>query len=179
MAETPAFEIQDGVLVGYHGCEETVVVPKGVTGIGRAAFQGNKTMRHIRLPDTVTEIRFHAFADCECLEEADIPGSVRVIAAHAFMRCGNLHSVTLHEGLQEIGTWAFGDCPHLTSIAIPDTVQEIGRYALGFRQASYEDRYVRGMSHSFYSGFHIHHNGNAATIQYIAFHKLSIRLVRG
>ncbi len=79
IAEMPEFEIKDGVLVCYNGCEETVVVPKGVTEIG-----------------------FRSFSDCDSLEEVDIPGSVRVIAAYAFMRCGNLKSVALHEGLQEI-----------------------------------------------------------------------------
>ena len=154
-AEMPEFEIKDGVLVSYNGCEETVIVPEGVTEIG-----------------------FRSFSDCDSLEEVDIPGSVRVIAAHAFMRCGNLKSVTLHEGLQEIGTWAFGDCDNLQSISIPDTVKEIGQYALGFHEASYQERYVYGMSHRFNRGFHIHHNDNTAAIKYIAFHKLSVRMVR-
>ena len=131
-AEMPEFEIKDGVLVSYNGCEETVIVPEGVTEIG-----------------------FRSFSDCDSLEEVDIPGSVRVIAAHAFMRCGNLKSVTLHEGLQEIG-----------------------QYALGFHEASYQERYVYGMSHRFNRGFHIHHNDNTAAIKYIAFHKLSVRMVR-
>ena len=179
IAQMPEFEIKDGVLICYNGCEETVVVPKGVTEIGRLAFKENKSIKHICLPDTVTEIGFRSFTDCESLEEADIPGSVRVISAYAFMRCGNLKSVTLHEGLREIGTWAFGDCNNLESISIPDTVVEIGQYALGFRQAGYQERYVYGRSHSFNSGFHIRHNDNTAAIKYIAFHKLSIRMVRG
>ncbi len=155
IAEMPEFEIKDRVLVCYKGSEKTVVVPEGVTEIG-----------------------FRSFCDCGFLEEVEIPGSVRAIAAYAFMRCGNLKSVTLHEGLQEIGMWAFGDCNDLESITIPDTVMEIGQYALGFRQASYQERYVQGKYHSFNSGFHIHHNDNAAAIKYIAFHKLSLRMVR-
>ena len=178
IAEIPEFEIKNGVLVSYNGCEETVVVPKGVTEIGRLAFIENKTIKHIHLPDTVTEIGFRSFSDCDSLEEADIPGSVRVIDAYAFMRCGNLKSVTLHEGLQEIGTWAFGDCDNLESIFIPDTVKEIGQYALGFREATYQERYVYGRYHSFNYCFHIHHNDNSAAIKNIAFHKLSIRMVR-
>lgn len=66
IAEMTDFEIKDGVLVSYNGCEETVVVPKGVTEIGPGSF-----------------------SDCDSLKEVDIPGSVRVIAPHAFMRCGN------------------------------------------------------------------------------------------
>ena len=178
IAQMPEFEIKDGVLICYNGCEETVVVPKEVTEIGRSAFMENKTIKHIRIPDTVTEIGFRAFADCASLEEADVPGSVRGIAAHAFMRCENLRSVSLHEGLREIGTWAFGDCNSLKSITIPDTVNEIGQYAIGFREASYQERYVYGMSHSFNHGFHIYHNDNTAVIKYIAFHKLSIRMIR-
>ncbi|MBQ9545564.1 MAG: leucine-rich repeat domain-containing protein [Clostridia bacterium] len=126
----------------------------------------------------MNEIGFRAFTDCSQLEEIDVPGSVRVIGAYAFMRCGALKSVTLHDGLREIGSWAFGDCNGLKSVAIPDSVREIGQFALGFRKASYQDRYVRGAYHSFISGFKINHNDNAAAIKYIAFHKLSVRLVR-
>ena len=178
-AEKQEFEIKDGVLVSYNGCEETVVVPKQVTEIGRLAFKENKTIKHIIIPDTVSEIGFRSFSDCDSLEEVIIPGSVRVIGAYAFMRCENLKSVTLNEGLQEIGTWAFGDCRNLQDIFIPDTVKEIGQYALGFSKASYQERYVYGMSHSFNHGFHICHNDNTAAIKYIAFHKLSIRMIRG
>ena len=178
ITEEAVFESKDSVLLRYKGCEEFVIVPDGVTEIGRTAFQNNKTMKHISLPDTVAVIGFQAFAGCDCLEEADIPASVRVIEAYAFMECRNLKSVTLHEGLREISLWAFGSCRNLKSITIPDSVRQIGQYALGFEKAGYQERYVYGMYHSFYNGFHIYHNDNEAAIKYIAFHKLSIRLVR-
>ena len=178
ISEITEFEIIDEILISYNGWKETVVVPNGVTEIGRSAFKDNKTMKSILIPDTVNNISSQAFAGCDCLEEIDIPGSVRVIEGYAFMRCGNLKSVTLHEGLREIGLWAFGNCNQLKEISIPDSVKQIGQYALGFTKASYEERYIQGMYHSFNNGFHIHHNENAAAIKYIAFHKLSLRLVR-
>ena len=172
------FEIEEGVLLRYTGNEETVMIPETVTAIGRYAFHANQRLKHVFIPDTVTEIGSHAFSACTALEDADIPGSVRLIAAHAFMRCANLRAVTLHEGLREIGTWAFGDCADLKSISIPSTVAEIGQFALGFKEASYEDRYICGMYHSFYSGFHLQANGNRAAEKYIAQHKLTLRMIR-
>ncbi len=177
--EVPEFEIENDGLIAYHGSEETVAVPKGVTGIKEHAFEGNTALKHILLPDTIQKIEFCAFMNCESLEEVEIPGSVMVIEAYAFMGCGNLKSVTLHDGLRVIELWAFGDCRNLKRIFVPDTVTKIGEYALGFKKASYEERYVHGMYHRFYDGFQIDHNDNEAALKYIGFHKLSLRLVRG
>ena len=130
----------------------------------------NKTMKHVKIPNTVKEIGTDSFEDCINLEEVDIPGSVKTISAYAFMGCKNLKSVKLHRGLLEIGTWAFGNCCSLRGMKVPSTVKEIGHFAIGF-----EDN---GTWKNFYHNFRLDTNGNEAASYYVAWHKLSWTLIR-
>ncbi len=118
------FEIDaDGVLVKYHGTEEVVTVPDGVTKIGTSAFYKNTYIQKVLLPDTVTEIGAYAFydssireidlsrtkiieegafKDCRMLEEANLE-TVEILGNEVFWLCKNLKTVTGLEYLREIG----------------------------------------------------------------------------
>lgn len=50
------FTIQLGRLVAYRGKSENVVIPDGVTTIGRRAFYFNKTIRSVTIPAGVTTV---------------------------------------------------------------------------------------------------------------------------
>ena len=57
-------------------------------------------------------------------------------------------------------------------------MKEIGHYALGFTRAGYNDRYQNGMYHSFDPAFRIGHDGNEAAGEYVALHKLTVKMMR-
>lgn len=64
-------------------------IPKTVTVIGVAAFEGCTNVEKIIIPDSVKEICHAAFKDCSSLGEVEIPDSIE-IGMLAFGKCYNL-----------------------------------------------------------------------------------------
>ena len=58
------FEIKGDLLVRYHGYEEHVVIPEGITAIGIEAFAECESMRSVVVPASVTAIGRRAFSKC-------------------------------------------------------------------------------------------------------------------
>ena len=149
LADPEGFVVFKGVLYDYCGRSQKVVVPDGVTSVGRIAFCGCDRLKSIVIPNSVTSIGGDAFSYCrnltsvtlpdsltsigkrtfeECsrLTSITIPDSVTSIGERAFYNCSSLTSITLPDGLTSIGNWAFFDCEKLTGITIPDSVTSIG-----------------------------------------------------
>ena len=79
--ETPlsdGFEVHDGVLIRYTGPGGTVVVPEGVTEIGKRAFEGLSTVTDVVLPQSLRTIGDYAFLNCRFLQYPAIPDGVAV-----------------------------------------------------------------------------------------------------
>ena len=106
-----------------------VVVPNGVTTIGRSAFAQCSTMISIDLPESLTTIEYEAFGRCVNLKSITVPNSVTSIANYAFARCTSLESIVLPNGITSIGGWVFKLCTSLSSITIPSSVTSIGLHA--------------------------------------------------
>lgn len=119
------FEIEDGVLVKYHGNGEDVVIPNGVVEIGFEAFRNCYSVNSVTIPNSMKCIGEYAFIGCY-LTSVTIPNSVTKIRNHAFQNCTNLRSVTIPNSVKYIGDFAFSGCISLTSVTIPDSVKEIG-----------------------------------------------------
>ena len=120
------FVIENGVLTKYTGEGGSVVIPDGVTSIGREAFENCKSLTGVTIPNGVTSIGDFAFYDCKFLTSVTIPGSVTSIGAGAFEGCMSLKGITIPDGVTSIGDKAFGLCQGLTSVNIPDSVASIG-----------------------------------------------------
>ena len=74
-----------------------------------------------------TSIGDNAFNDERNLESIIIPDSVVSIGKNAFLRCSYLDSVTFPEGLTSIGNGAFLGCDRLQKIYIPRSIDGIVR----------------------------------------------------
>lgn len=77
------------VITAYKGQSETVDIPETVDGhsvsqIGTKAFEYNKIINSVVLPNTVKEIGVNAFNDCTKLKSVVIPESVEKIDDGAF-----------------------------------------------------------------------------------------------
>ncbi len=53
---TEEFEVKGSTLMRYHGRDERVTVPEGITRIGKSAFAGNRTIRDIFLAAGLNQI---------------------------------------------------------------------------------------------------------------------------
>jgi tetratricopeptide (TPR) repeat protein len=119
------FGIINNVVTKYRGPDKNVIIPEGVTSIGREAFYGNH-LTSVVIPEGVTSIGGKAFAENQ-LTSVVIPEGVTSIGREAFY--GNyLTSVVIPEGVTSIGGEAFAE-NQLTSVVIPKSVASIGEGA--------------------------------------------------
>ena len=120
------FDIKNGILKKYKGRQREVIVPNGVTSIGRWAFYGCSGLTSITIPNGVTSIGENAFNSCSGLTSITIPNGVTSIGENAFDGCSGLTSITLPNSVKSIGDCAFSGCSGLTNITIPNRVARIG-----------------------------------------------------
>ncbi len=110
---TSDFEIRDNILIKYHGNGGEVIIPDGVTSIGKRAFLKCKSLTSVIIPDSVTNIGSMAFSGCTNLMNVRIPDSMESIGHYAFSRCTELKSLTFPCTLKEIGSCL---CDYFTQI---------------------------------------------------------------
>ncbi|MBQ2927320.1 MAG: leucine-rich repeat protein [Oscillospiraceae bacterium] len=118
-------------ITGYTGTAAEVVIPAEIEGypvkaIGSYAFENNRTLRSITIPEGVTDINWFAFRGCSSLTSITIPESVTTIGERAFYDCSSLTSITIPETVTDIEYSTFYGCSSLTSITIPEGVTTIG-----------------------------------------------------
>ena len=80
------FDIEDGVVVGYHGEGGDIVIPERATAIGQWAF-----------------------AESPVVTGVTIPGNIQEIGEGCFQLCPNLKRVTIMEGATAIRNSAFAE----------------------------------------------------------------------
>lgn len=120
--------IPDGAFT-YIQTLQSIIIPEGVTRIGRGAFHFCTQLESVTIPSGVTKIDNEAFSTCSCLESIGIPTSVTSIGRLAFNNCSSLTSISIPEGVTTIEGGTFSYCKSLTSITIPESVTSIGREA--------------------------------------------------
>jgi hypothetical protein len=100
-------------------------VPKGVTSIGKYAFQERDNLTSVTINNDVKIIGEDAFSGSK-LTSVTIGDSVKSIADGAFSNCDGLTSIIIPAGVEYIGIGAFSNCGNLTSVIIPAGVEYIG-----------------------------------------------------
>ena len=81
------FVIFDTYLETYIGSQEQVIIPDGVTVIGRCAFECNAQAVDVQIPSSTFQIDEYAFARCINMRSIQIPDSVTKIEDTAFEGC--------------------------------------------------------------------------------------------
>ncbi len=117
--------IINNILIDGTTCEGDVIIPDGITSIGKGAFYSCKNLTSTTIPNSVTNIGERAFYNCFALTSIIIPDSVTSIGDWAFFNC-HLTSINIPDSITSIGESAFEMCRSLTSINIPDSVTSIG-----------------------------------------------------
>ncbi len=95
-----------------------LVIPYGVTTIGKSAFSNCKKLSSISIPDSVTNIGDSAFMDCISLVNVTIPDSVTRINSYTFTDCTSLVSITIPDSITSIGYNVFDGCCNLNKVNI-------------------------------------------------------------
>lgn len=153
MSNASDFIIGNGVLTKYDGPGGDVVIPDGITAIGRHAFNDCGKLERVIIPESVTEIGDGAFQDCSRLKEVGIPPSVTAIGYSVFCRCSSLEYITIPEGVTVIPVYAFLGCSSLKNIVIPGSVSVLERDAFygcdALKTVTVEGEKVTGVKSAF------------------------------
>ena len=112
----------------YHlrGDIKRVILPEGLTSIGRLAFYGCTALQAIAIPDNVRTIGDSAFYECTALELVDFPSKLSHIKRQAFYGCSSLAAIPLPISVESIGDKAFYLCESLVSVTIPRYAENLG-----------------------------------------------------
>lgn len=84
---------ENGIITNCDYSATSVVIPDGVTCIGRGAFSECKDLTSIVIPDGVTSIERFAFSECESLISIEISDSVTSIDDFNFDDCKSLSQI--------------------------------------------------------------------------------------
>lgn len=145
--EANANPLSYGVTLYINGISSTtitqLVIPDGVTRIGKWTFYEWENLTNVVIPDSVTYIENYAFYECTglttvkigngvtsisssfygCTSLTDIiiPDSVIFLWSSSFRDCTNLTNVIIGSGVTTITSWGFFGCDNLKSVTFKDT----------------------------------------------------------
>ena len=102
------------------------IIEKGITEIGKSAFEGRVFLVSVGKMKEVTKIGESAFEGCEKLTSVGDMGSVKTISDRAFYDCEKLTSVGDMNSLKTIGDRAFYECKQLKSVGNMISIETIG-----------------------------------------------------
>ena len=106
------FTVVDGVLVCYKGIAKDVIVPEGVTELGKYVFQG-----------------------CAYMETLTLPEGLIKLGDGAINSCNNLRSIKFPDSLSDIGTDSLSFNKSLECLDIPVNVTRIRQNAVRFNDS--------------------------------------------
>ena len=104
-------------------------IENGAEYFDNGAFEGNKNLTEVTIPDNVTALGAYTFEGCTALSQVTLPDGLLSIGACTFQNCTSLKTITFGADLLTIGENAFENCSALSSVAIPDKVSIIPKYA--------------------------------------------------
>ena len=115
----------------FKECENLGSVDFGnqVIAIGKSAFEGDKKLVAVMLPDSVKTLGEEAFKDCAAMSTLALSNSLEVIEKSSFESCKALTSVKLPHGMTKVGEAAFKNCGKMKSLIFTPWLVTIGNYA--------------------------------------------------
>jgi len=144
-----------GLLLECTGNISRLILPEGITEIGRSALKDSNLLTSITLPDSAAAVGECAFEQCKWLETVRgtsrltrigrmaFSGCVRLkrieelpmlrsLGERAFENCTSLEEIILPEGIEEILPGTFYRCHELKRVVLPSTLKRIGKEAFAF-----------------------------------------------
>ena len=149
------YKVEDdgnATITSYKGTASAVAVPSTIDGykvtkIGSYAFENNKNLYSVTMPNSVTEIGNSAFYNCTNLSNLKLPSNITTLGCQTFYGCDSLTEIYIPKTLQVLD-WPFSNSGVVTAefeygittipddifngasklkyVEIPETVTEIG-----------------------------------------------------
>ncbi|MBQ7712697.1 MAG: leucine-rich repeat domain-containing protein [Clostridia bacterium] len=121
----------DVKVIGYRAFDSQrdlvrISIPEGVTAIAMEAFRKCSSLTAVSLPETLTHLGFGAFHKCGALSEVEIPPAVTEIGGNAFRGCKSIRTLTIPAGVGELAPLTFSGCESLCEITLPSGIERIG-----------------------------------------------------
>jgi len=121
---------EDGtILIDGAAASEECSVADGTLQIAKCAFEGNKKITSIVLPDSVETIGEGAFLSCTKLETILFGSGLKTMKDSAFAKCKRLTQVFLPKKIKKIQNNSFYGCKKLSLVTMGNKVTTVGDYA--------------------------------------------------
>ncbi len=111
-------------------CLENINLPDGLEEIGSSAFTGCK-FKSIDIPDSVVKIGAMAFDTNRELTQVVLPNGLQVVDACTFNWCSGLKEITIPKSVKEIRVGAFDGCDVLRNVYFTGTSSEWVQIEIG------------------------------------------------
>lgn len=109
-----------------------IMLPETLISIGEYAFANAKKLTLINFPSSLTTVGNGAFLSCTSLEYVNLKNTkINILSAQVFNSCNNLRSIELPDGLITIKNSAFAYCISLEGIAFPENFEAIEEFVFG------------------------------------------------
>lgn len=144
---------EDGILKGYFGNKEHLLIPDTVKTIGSYAFCGNRVTSRIEVPESVAVLEKNAFVYMKTLKSIFIKGAIR-LGNGCFWGCTELEDIKMPSSLESVGVDCFGQCWSLKELDFGKTKARfsgrIAPMAYGLKKVVFPSEMVEIPENAFY-----------------------------
>ena len=132
--------IGENVLLIYDGKNEIVTIPPFINKVGMNSFALNQTVKEVIIPDGVT-LEVGAFQKNKTIEKVTLPNDLEKIELCAFDGCSALKEVILPSNLKDIEALAFNRCENLEKLEIREPLSNVRIAENAFAETPFEDKF--------------------------------------
>ena len=93
------FTVVNGVVTGYKGKASEIIIPDGVTAIGKEVFR-NMNINSVVIPESCTEIKGQAFYGCKKLTRVVLPDNGIFLGPQCFFQCTAIKEINIPESAE-------------------------------------------------------------------------------
>ena len=109
----------------FEGCSELKVIVEGsLSHVGERAFNGCLQLESIAFDDSLTQIPFKTFAGCSALKDIKIAKGTKTIGEDAFDGCSAIQTLIISSKELSVENSAFADCDALVTVFFEGTEEE-------------------------------------------------------
>jgi uncharacterized repeat protein (TIGR02543 family) len=115
----------------FNGCKlESLEFHAGLKTIGGSAFQSNKSLVSVIIPEGVETIGIYAFSSCSALTDVSLPNGLKIISRDLFSHCTKLKKITIPASVTAIEAVVFQGSGLTEIIMLPIIPPTLGNQAL-------------------------------------------------